>query len=93
MSNDQISTEVKKDHLGRDVVEVFVNNRKVLMPRIELTGKEIKEFAIAEGVPIKLDFVLFEDLSNGKQVTIADHQRVAIHAHQRFEAIDNDDNS
>ncbi len=93
MSNDHINPEVQKDHLGREVVVVLVNNRKVLLPRIKLTGKEIKAFAIAEGVPIQLDFVLFEDLSNGQQVMIADHQHVAIHAHQRFEAIDNDDNS
>jgi hypothetical protein len=80
-------------HHGHDLVNVLVNEKTVLMPKIELTGYEIKELAIAEGVPIKLDFVLFLEHSNGRQETVKDDDRVQIRAHQRFEAIDNDDNS
>jgi hypothetical protein len=93
MSDEIENSERKTDHLGRDLVKVTVNNHEILMPKIELTGFEIKELAIAENVPIKIDFVLFEDFPNGKQESIPDGKRVAIHAHQRFEAIDNDDHS
>ena len=93
MNQESENADRKIDHLGRDLVKVFVNNREVLMPKIKLTGYEIKELAIAENVPIKIDFVLFEDFPNGKQETIPDQKHVQIHEHQRFEAIDNDDHS
>jgi len=74
-------------------IQIFVNGKPVSVYEKELTGLNIKEAAIAQGVQIQLDFVLFEDLSNGKQVIVKDEQVVKVHEHQRFEAITNDDNS
>jgi predicted PP-loop superfamily ATPase len=74
-------------------LEIIVNGKPVTIDHKELTGRQIKEAAIAQGVKIEIDFVLFEDLSNGKQVVVKDDQLVKVHEHQRFEAITNDDNS
>ena len=74
-------------------IQIFVNGKPVTVHEKELEGLKIKEAAIAQGVQIQLDFVLFEDLSNGKQVIVKDEQIVKVHEHQRFEAITNDDNS
>jgi hypothetical protein len=74
-------------------VEIFVNSKVVKVKDKEMTGLQIKEAAIKQGVAIQLDFVLFEDLSNGQQVIIKDTQVVRIRNGQRFEAITNDDNS
>ena len=74
-------------------LQIFVNGKPVVIQEKELTGRQIKEAAIAQHVKIQLDFVLFEDLSNGKQVIVKDDQIVKLHEHQRFEAITNDDNS
>ena len=74
-------------------IEILVNGKPVVVHEKELTGLQIKQAAITQGVKIQLDFVLFEDLSNGKQVVVKDDQIVKLHEHQRFEAITNDDNS
>lgn len=74
-------------------IEILVNRKPVQAPEREMTGLQIKELAKAQGVKIELDFVLFEDMSNGKQVIVKDTQLVKLHEHQRFEAVPNDDNS
>lgn len=80
-------------HPHPGTIEILVNGKPVVVHERELTGLQIKQAAIAQGVKIQLDFVLFEDLSNGKQVVVKDDQIVKVHGHQRFEAITNDDNS
>lgn len=74
-------------------IQIFVNNKPVIVSKEKLTGREIKQAAIDQGVAIKIDFVLFEDLRNGKQVVVKDDQLVQMHRGQKFEAITNDDNS
>lgn len=74
-------------------VAIRVNNQPVTMSRSTATGLEIKEAAIRAGVNIKVDFVLFAELSGDKQVIVKDEQLVELHHGQCFEAIDNDDHS
>jgi len=74
-------------------IQIFVNNKPVQMQQKVATGLQIKEAAIAQQVKIELDFVLFEDLGNGKQEIVDDNKEVKLHEHQRFEAVSNDDHS
>lgn len=74
-------------------VEITVNGRTVRLPKAELTGLEIKQAAIAQGVPIELSFILQQELPNGNSRIIGDHDVVKIRPHERFTAIANDDNS
>lgn len=74
-------------------VEVTVNERSVKLPDRTATGLEIKQAAIAQGVPIQLDFVLQQELPNGQHKVIGDQDVVKLHPHDRFTAIADDDNS
>ncbi len=74
-------------------VVVSVNGRPVTLTKGKLTGLEIKQAAIAQGVPIELSFVLQQELPNGKGRVIGDQDAVEVHPHERFTAIANDDNS
>jgi hypothetical protein len=79
----------KHDH----TVEITVNERPVVLQDKNTTGLEIKKAAIAQGVPIKEDFILQQELPNGGQRVIGDNDPVKVHPHDRFTAIDRDDNS
>lgn len=85
-------TEINDAH-ARLTVEVTVNGRPVRLPRAELTGLEIKQAAIAQGVPIQVDFVLQLELPNGNSRIIGDRDRIKVRPHERFTCIANDDNS
>lgn len=74
-------------------VEVTVNGRTVRLPKTELTGLEIKQAAISQGVPIEVGFILQQELPNGNSRIIGDNDLVKIRPHERFTAIANDDNS
>jgi Multiubiquitin len=74
-------------------VTVQVNERPVMMPRHRATGLEIKTAAIAQGVPIELDFILVEELAHGRTKVIGDDDPVHLDAHSRFLANDGDDNA
>ncbi|WP_322103928.1 multiubiquitin domain-containing protein [Paraburkholderia sp. J41] len=74
-------------------VDIRVNNNPVTMPGRYATGLEIKEAAIRDGVDIKIDFVLFAELPDGKEKVVKDDQTVDLHHDKCFEAIDNDDHS
>lgn len=75
------------------LIEVKVNGRTVRLPKGELTGLEIKQAAITQGVPIELGFILQQELPNGNSRIIGDHDLVKVREHERFTAIANDDNS
>jgi hypothetical protein len=76
-------------------ITIHVNERSVVMLGHEQTGLEIKEAAIAQGVPIKLDFVLSIERGQGQDQTkvVGNDDRVQINEHSRFTAVDDDDNS
>lgn len=82
----------KRQHHGT-AVTVHVNERPVALPEHEITGLMIKEAAIAQRVPIELDFILVEELGHDRTKPITDTDRVHVTDHSRFLANDGDDNS
>ena len=75
-------------------VTVAVNEKPVTLPKHRDTGLEIKEAAIAQGVEIKLDFILVEEAHDGHEAeVIGDDDTVEVNKHSKFTANDGDDNS
>jgi hypothetical protein len=74
-------------------IEIAVNERPVKIRRGVRTGLEIKQAAIADGVPIQLDFVLSLETAPGQTRIVGDRDRVRVKPGQRFLAIADDDNS
>lgn len=75
------------------VITVRVNNRPVEFTVHKATGAQIKATAIAQGVPIQLDFQLFEKIEGEPLKPIQDNQEVTLHEKQEFRATAPDDNS
>jgi sarcosine oxidase gamma subunit len=80
---------LQEDHL----VDISVNNRPVRIEGPKATGLQIKEAAIAQGVPIQLSFQVSEQLGDHKTKIIGDTDPVTLHEGAKFVAIANDDNS
>jgi len=80
-------------HGGHHKVVITVNEQPVTMEGKSATGAEIKAAAIAQGVAIKPNFVLQEELPNGTGRVIGDGDSVHLRPHLRFTAIQPDDNS
>lgn len=74
-------------------VTVEVNEQSVTLASHRVTGIAIKEAAIAQGVPLQLDFVLSEELGGGRSRIVGDSDEVGISDHAEFLAIPPDDNS
>ena len=74
-------------------VEVEVNGNKVEMLEGPASGQEIKQEAIRQGVGIKENFVLQQEMPNGTGKVIGDDDKVVIREHLGFTAIEPDDNS
>jgi Multiubiquitin len=74
-------------------VTVTVNNKPVVLTGPRVTGLQIKEAAVAQGVPIQLDFLLSEHLPNGEVRIVGDNDEVKVHKHSKFTAVAGDDNS
>lgn len=72
---------------------VTVNGKPVLLREHRMTGLQIKEAAIQQGVRIELNFILQEELANGQSRIIGNDDPVEVHNHLRFTAIPNDDHS
>jgi hypothetical protein len=75
------------------VIENEHNGQFVVLRHHEVTGEEIKQAAIAQGVPIQLDFVVSEVLPDGKHKPIADDKKIHAKDGDEFWAIPGDDNS
>lgn len=73
-------------------ITVNVNNNPVAFTEHEVTGLQIKEAAINQGVGIQLDFNLFE-IKGGKLNPVSDVQVAHLHKGQEFRAVTPDDNS
>ncbi len=84
---------LEHDLEDRRPVDVEVNNKAVRLPRHRVSGLQIKEAAIAQGVQIDLGFQLWEELSEGRERQIGDTDEVTAHDGSRFTAIAPDDNS
>lgn len=72
---------------------IEVNYRKVVVEGRRQTGLSIKEAAVAQGVKIKLDFLLYEIVGPGKTKQIQDQEVVAVRENSKFDAVPDDDHS
>lgn len=79
--------------LSSHQVTITVNERTVIVTGPRLTGLEIKQAAIAQGVPIRTDFLLSEELPNGRTRIVGDGDTVTVTKNSRFDAVAPDDNS
>jgi hypothetical protein len=73
-------------------ITVTVNGQPVTLPDREVTGLEVKQAAIAQGLPIGLDFQLSVKRGNRYQV-VDDTDTIKLHQGQEFLAVAPDDNS
>lgn len=73
-------------------VTVVVNNQRVVLTEHPMTGLEIKQAAIAQGVAIEVGFQLSVKRGNRYHV-VKDDEPVAVHKGQEFLAVAPDDNS
>jgi len=75
-------------------ITIKVNNQPVRLPRRRVTGLEIKQAAIAQGVSIDLQFVLYRITKGGDlSAAIRDDQYVLLGKCEQFRCIAADDNS
>ncbi len=91
-ADNDLKSEPGKENRERGVT-ITVNFKPVDMPDNKATGLEIKQTAIAQGVNIQLDFVLFRDKRHGRRDPIRDDETVELHRGDAFEAVPGDDNS
>ena len=92
-TGNQISTNIERKTPDTHVIEVKVNKILVEFLQRRVTGLEIKETAIAQGVTIQPDFILFQILGPGQRKVIGDDDLVTLRKSACFEAIPCDDNS
>lgn len=90
---DDREVDLDREHGKPKTIEIEVNAKEVEMTKEEVTGLEIKEAAIAQGVNIQPTFVLQQELPNGSSKIVGDRDKVQLRKHLRFTAIAPDDNS
>lgn len=78
---------------GPPLVEITVNKKAVEIAGPRVTGLQIKEAAIAQGVAIQPSFQLSEELSDHQRRIIGDNDVVTVHKGSKFFAVAGDDNS
>lgn len=79
---------------GGGAVTVKVNTKPVTLPAHRVTGREVKEAAIAQGVEIQLDFLLTLEAHAGQPArTVDDDETITVTKHSEFSANDGDDDS
>lgn len=80
------------EKIKNQVITVTVNRKPVDLPAKHVTGLEIKQAAIAQGVAIQLDFQLSEK-KGAKFHPVADDDRVTVKPGDEFRAVTGEDNS
>jgi predicted SprT family Zn-dependent metalloprotease len=87
--------ELHSEHVAQEhrIIAVSVNEQNVKFRHRDVTGAEIKATAIAQGVHIQPDFVLFEVKAHGSLKQVPDHEQINLHVHEKFRAVAPDDNS
>jgi hypothetical protein len=79
--------------LSRREIRVTVNRQwSVAVHGARQTGLSVKEAAIAQGVPIQMDFLLSRK-HGPKFQPVGDDEHIRIHDGDEFRAVDGDDNS
>jgi hypothetical protein len=86
---------VNQDHRPDNTVQitVVVNSKPVVFERRHVTGIELKDTAISQGVNIQRDFVLFEVKGPGHLKPVGDNDQVTLNPKDEFRAVAPDDNS
>lgn len=92
-ASEHTDTTAADQAVERRTITITVNEHPVQVNERELTGREIKQAAIDQGVAIGLDFVLYEHLGQHRTRIVGDNESVHVHRGSRFEALANDDNS
>lgn len=82
----------EKENNEKKTITISVNLNPVAFTEHTVTGLQIKEAAINQGVNIQLDFNLFE-VKEGKLKPIPDSKSLEIHKDEIFKAVTPDDNS
>jgi len=88
-----LDTTAHADAIGKPLTTITVNKKPVQIMGPRVTGRAIKEAAIAQGVEIELDFELIEIRANGERGIVGDDTVVTINKNSVFKAVDGDDNS
>jgi multiubiquitin len=89
-----VSQTHEKPHDKAKAVVVEVNNKSVTLPDHRVTGLQVKEAAIDQGVEIELDFLLTLEVHGGRPAqTIDNDEVVTVNKHSAFTANDADDDS
>jgi hypothetical protein len=87
----------KEDNEGKKPdknIEIVVNNKAVEVHKNRITGLEIKQGAIEQGVPnVELDFQLVQVKANGGQTVVPNGTTVTVNRNSKFLMIAPDDNS
>lgn len=89
MATDEADAAAKGGHS----VTIHVNNQPITVDGPRLTGLQIKEAAIAQGVSIGLDFVLSKLNPNGRPEIVGNADVVTVNKNSKFTATDDDDDS
>ncbi|UPJ47656.1 hypothetical protein IVB30_30970 [Bradyrhizobium sp. 200] len=97
---EELEAEAKKlekeaeEHEDKKVIDVVFNEKyPVKIHGRNQTGLSLKEAAIAQKVPIQLEFVLSIERGGGKTDLIGNADHIKIKEGDRFLAIPDDDNS
>jgi len=78
----------------RVLITIKVNKNEVKFKKRRVTGLEVKETAIKQGVKIELGFVLYRiKRDGGLGPAIGDSERVVLHECEEFRCVTPDDNS
>lgn len=88
--------EIQEKAVGKEKpieITVTVNNQPVTFDRRRATGLEIKDTAIAQGVNIQRNFVLYQLHGQGKPKPVGDTEEVSLNRNDAFRAVTPDDNS
>lgn len=102
--NPQHETAADLLHDARGAVDDFIDDlrtsdvtvnevHRVRLPKHRITGAKIKQAAIAQGVPIQPDFLLYRERAHGQEVQVGDHEKILTVDGMKFTAITGDDNS
>lgn len=89
----QTEASAPAEHHEHPTLTITVNEKPVVLHDHHQTGLSIKEAAIAQHVPIQLDFVLSEVLHDGKQKPVPDDKPVEVKEGDQLWAIPGDDHS
>ena len=87
------TTAIQEDHALTKPFEISVNRKPVEVEGPVVTGLEIKEAAIEQGLPIELDFELALVEAGGKERIIGNSDKVDVTEFKTFFATASDDNS